>query len=248
MTIATLHLVRLHPSITPSNFLSLLHKHSSVPPLLTSLTHHWVARPQTTHTSAINQPWDVLLVLFPPPSASTAPIPDPLTPHIAATYSLNLAIPSKLIAAYPATNANLRGPLTRLRYTGTYDRARLAQLSAGAGLDAATSQNLECSPELLAFARGMVAQAGTGAGDGLGAGSVTMLNLLRFNAGEPGRESYKRYGQAFSGAHGGGEGVGTRRGGVAKIVGKVIGRVGGVGEGEGEGEVWDEVAIVHYPK
>lgn len=279
MTIAYLHLLRLHPSTTtPSSFLAQIHTHapySSPPsiPLVTSLTHIYVARPQLTHTASLNRPWDVLVVLLPTTSSSPAPIPASLQKHIATSYSLKLAIPSRIIATYPSTNEALRAPLTRLGYLGTYNAARLKAIEEkemGGGNVKESSQNLECSPELLAFARGMVAEAetsdasasaslnagrariGGGKGDGLGAGSVTMLNLLRFNEGEPGRESYKRYGQAFGGKEGEGDGVGSLRGGVAKIVGKVVGKVGVDGveveERVGEGEKWDEVAIVHYPK
>ena len=111
-----------------------------------------------------------------------------------------------------------------------FSPARLAELKRARVTS--SSQNLEASAELLDFAEQMMA-----AGTGEGSGPVTMLNLLRFNEGEPGRESYKRYGRAFA------EDVGAKRGGVAKIVGRVL------GEEEGKRkEGWDEVAIVHYPK
>ena len=63
MTIAYLHLVRLHETPTsPSieDFITLIHQHAvsyRYTPLITSRTRHWVARPKVTDASALNAEW-----------------------------------------------------------------------------------------------------------------------------------------------------------------------------------------------
>lgn len=68
-------------------------------------------------------------------------------------------------------------------------------------------------------------------------GAISMLNLLSFKQNM--KESYLKYGKAFS------ETIGAKRGGNAKLVGNLMNGTERVSEKE-EG-VWHEFALAHYP-
>lgn len=88
-----------------------------------------------------------------------------------------MGVPSKLVNRYPDYNAKLIAEAPNIRLTGALEKAQKMVKD--------DAQNLELSPELLAFMEELT--------ETYGDRPVTMLNLLQFKEG--GKQSYYKYGQ-----------------------------------------------------
>lgn len=188
----------------------------STAPLVTSRVIRWIITPTTLSVDPLltqTPPWDILLIT----RGDASPLPEPLTRHIGAAFTLQAGVPSALVTQFPATNARLLHPRSGdvPALTGALDKPRIA----------ASAQNLEFTEDIRAWMHAWDPRGDKGA--------VSMLNLLAFNEGM--HAEYLKYGKAF------GESIGRRRGGVAKVVGRVVGAQGAEAQG------WDEVALAHYP-
>ncbi|KAI9871755.1 MAG: hypothetical protein M1830_002497 [Pleopsidium flavum] len=229
MPLLTLHLLRLHPDTDIKNFLRALIKDPELTLVLASQPRHLVIRPTLIDVNPLTstKPWDLMLLLNSPDNT----IPTPLQPAIRDEYKIPVGIPSKLLSSYKQHNQSLLRNASRIPLTGALDKAQARD----------SSQNLELSPDLIAFMRDF-------SKDHNGDQPVTMLNLLNFQKG--GKAKYYQYGQAFVQVAG-------KRGGDAKIVGNVIkprphGQTGSreglrKGSEEGEEKGWNEISLVHYP-
>ncbi|KAK0111547.1 hypothetical protein ONS95_001900 [Cadophora gregata] len=228
MPICTLHILSLTSPI--SKFLQTLST-TSLKPLTTSLIHRWIILPSSLSIAPLlaqNIHWDILLIL---PSPSDTRLPASLQDLIQHQWTIEVGIPSRILKGYEAKNSRLLNP--RKEDLPALSK-RLEDLRNGKGKGGElkeSSQDLELSPELLAWIKNF-----TSSGTRESTGAVSMLNLLAFKPGM--KESYLKYGKAFA------ESAGSSKGGDAKIVGSVI--QGGDG-GKEKGEGWDEVALAHYP-
>lgn len=174
MPLLTLHLLRLDPTTTVPSFLQTLHSHPDTTLILASSPRHLVIKPINLDVPALTTTqWDLLVLLQSPTSA----LPTPIRPSIAAEYKLHVGIPSALVKRYPEHNAKLIADAPNVTLTGA-----LAKAQEKVKDDA---QNLELSPELLAFMEELTATYGDK--------PVTMLNLLQFREG--GKGGYYKYGQ-----------------------------------------------------
>ncbi|KAJ5316833.1 hypothetical protein PENANT_c016G00649 [Penicillium antarcticum] len=230
MPALTLHLLTLTPPTTPESFIAQLSKLPETKIVVASRPRQTVIHPNILDANPLaSTNWDLLLLLQPtnPASTSTNPIPPPLQSLIKSEYKITAGIPSKLLAAYPTKDKILKAkPQPAL--TGSLSKALSKESKS-------TSQNLELSPQLIAFMDELCKTHN---------GPVTMLNLLHFNH-PNGKKSYFNYGQAFIPVAG-------KRGGDAKIVGNVVRPADGAGDSRGENgrpseEWWNEISIVHYP-
>ncbi|KAI9935069.1 hypothetical protein MW887_000690 [Aspergillus wentii] len=223
MPALTLHLLTLHPHTTPKTFLNQLRQ--TVQVIVSSRPRYTVIHPTTIDADPLaTEQWDLLVL------RENKPLPSDLQKQIRTEYKLTVGVPSKLLSTYEQRDAELKHtpppPLT-----GSLDKARENGKSS--------SQNLELSPDLLAFMDELTQHH---------PGPVTMLNLLHFHPN--GKQSYFNYGQAFIPVAG-------KRGGSAKLVGNVVKpKAGHEAETESdsrgsidrpESEWWNEISIVHYP-
>ncbi|KAI9711787.1 MAG: hypothetical protein M1820_001932 [Bogoriella megaspora] len=199
MPLHTFHLLRLSPSTSPTQFLTLLRSEaSSTIIILASRPQFLVISPTSLDISTFtHKPWDLLLLLQ-PSSPSTPYIPLSLRPHIIDEYTLHVGIPSRIANTYPAKNASLQSTSPTAPLTNSLFKPILHP----------SSQNLTLSPSLSTLASSF---------EKTHAGPVTQLNLLRFQP--SGKESYATYGREFVRVAG-------KRGGDAKIVGSVIQKEG----------------------
>ncbi|KAF2461826.1 hypothetical protein BDY21DRAFT_329753 [Lineolata rhizophorae] len=229
MPLITIHVLALNHSTNISTFLATIRNRTTLTPLVTSRVVRWIILPRTSRTPsstaallASNTHWDILLIL---PTAE-ASLPQPLSDLISRKWSVTASIPSRLLKDFASKNEKLLHPTP-----GSIPSAPSLNSSPAQSGDTGSSQSLELSPELLAWAHSFA--------QGTGSRAVSMLNLLAFEPGK--KESYLQYGKAFA------EKVGKKKGGVAKLVGSVVGE-GGVGKkDQGEGKEWDEFALAHYP-
>lgn len=178
-----LHLIAFKdPSLDPTTFVDKLKTSPGVHVVLASRPRHIVVRPSALDTNPLTtQRWDVMLLLqqTQPSSSSSSsgsPIPPQLQSAISAEYRVLAGIPSKLLSTYPERDAKLKQrappPLT-----GSLDEIRRSSKES--------SQNLEVSPELLAFMDQLSVDHDK---------PVTMLNLLHFHHPD-GKKNYFQYGQ-----------------------------------------------------
>ncbi|KAJ5776404.1 uncharacterized protein N7511_001415 [Penicillium nucicola] len=230
MPALTLHLLAIAPPTTPESFVAQLSKSPEARIIVASRPRHTVVHPTILDKHPLtNTKWDLLLLLQPtnPATPSTNPIPASLQDAIKSEYKLTAGIPSKLLSTYPEKDKTLKStPQPPL--TGSLSKALSKESKS-------TSQNLELSPDLIAFMDELCKTH---------TGPVTMLNLLHFNH-PHGKKSYFNYGQAFIPVAG-------KRGGDAKLVGNVVRPADGARDSRGENgrpaeEWWNEISIVHYP-
>lgn len=233
MPVATLHLLTLTKSTSTESFLHELNQSPNIKIIVASRPRHVVIHPTILDKNPLaTQPWDLLILLTPtnPTPRNEDPIPPTLRQKITAEYKLTTGIPSKLLTTYRARDAQLKQNAASISLTGSLDKI----LREGSK---SSSQNLEVSPELLAFMDRLTKTH---------TGPVTMLNLLHFRH-PGGKQSYHQYGQAFIP-------VAAKRGGDAKLVGNVVSPGEGAGADDSRGERdrplqewWNEISIVHYP-
>ncbi|CRG89283.1 Protein TSD2 [Talaromyces islandicus] len=234
MPALTLHLIAFKdPSLDPTAFVDKLKATTpGVHVVVASRPRHIVVRPSALDANLLTtQRWDVMLLLQNTQSSSSlssgSPIPAQLQSAISAEYRILAGIPSKLLTTYPERDARLKRQ-TQPPLTGSLDEIRRSSKE--------TSQNLEVSPELLAFMDQLSADHDK---------PVTMLNLLHFHRPD-GKKNYFDYGQAFIPVAG-------KRGGNAKLVGNVVQPPSAQQidsrrqHDQAEHEWWNEISIVHYP-
>ncbi|RAK97900.1 uncharacterized protein BO80DRAFT_495891 [Aspergillus ibericus CBS 121593] len=233
MPVASLYLLSLTTSAT--TFLHALRTTRTI--LLSSRPRHIIIHPTILDPAILTTtPWDLLILIQPPSSPNTPPIPPPLHSLIKTQYHLTIGIPSNLLTTYATRNASLQHSAPSIPLTGSLDHARRNNPNPSA-------QTLDLSPFLLSFMDELTLQH---------PGPVTMLNLLHFHHPD-GKKRYYQYGQAFIPVAG-------KRGGNAKIVGNVVkpksasdaamGPVEVDSRGDWsrkEEEWWNEISIVHYP-
>jgi hypothetical protein len=164
---------------------------------------------------AQNIHWDLLIIL---PSINL--LPSELQKLVQYQWTVTAGVPSRLLQDFAGKNRKLLHPDagTVPKLTGSLDDLKVAD----------SAQDLELSPELQSW----ISSFSVGSGSE-GKGAVSMLNLLSFKPDM--KESYLKYGQAFSSS------IGIKRGGIAKIVGTVVDVDGNKKSG------WDEIALAHYP-
>jgi len=230
MPLASIHLFSLSDSETVPSLIKYV-KSSNVHPLVAAKPIRWIIRPEHIQVSDLLTPrWDLLLILEENKSSKDfiASIVDP-SPYgasgafkVVAHWTATAGIPSRLTKDFAKTNPNFLHPKPSdiPALTGTLSDPLLNE----------TSQDLSLSPELLKW-------IGNSSDTLPVRGAVSMLNLLSFKPDM--KESYLKYGKAFS------ETIGAKRGGNAKLVGNLVSGEERVSEKE-EG-VWHEFALAHYP-
>lgn len=223
MPALTLHLFSL--SISPEAFIQRL-RQNQVEVVVTSRPQHVVIHPTALDKNALtSHPWDLLAVLRLP--TDTNAIPSDLQAVVRDEYKILVGIPSKLLGSYAERDAKLKRETASIPLTGSLEKAQSQSRSS--------SQNLELSPDLLAFMDRLTKEHGDK--------PVTMLNLLHFNH-PNGKQSYYQYGQAFIPVAG-------KRGGSAKLVGNVVKPAASIDSrgdhNRPEQDWWNEISIVHYP-
>ncbi|KAL4884476.1 hypothetical protein BJY04DRAFT_182586 [Aspergillus karnatakaensis] len=235
MPALTLHLLTLTPATTPQTFLANLKNHAGVKIIVASQPRRVIISPTILDSDPLlTESWDLLLLLQ-QLDPGTSLFPADLTSQIKEEYKINVGIPSKLLSTYTVRSNQLKQDAKSAPLTGSLDNLNPEE----------SGQNLEVSGELLKFMENFTKNVHDGA--------VTMLNLLHFH--QPGgKESYYRYGQAFTP-------VAAKRGGNAKLVGNVIrpslssssaskSSTGLDSRGavdRPEETWWNEISIVHYP-
>lgn len=180
MPLLTLHLLSLQPDTNPKQFADSIRTSRDVDAdvVVASRARQPVVRPKSLDAQhLLDTRWDLLILLQSRSGSSTDPNPSlrsvfPST--IRDEYSIFVGVPSKLLSSYPAQDAKLKREAARAPLTGALDKTR----------GKSSSQNLELSPDLLAFMDELVKEHD---------GPVTMLNLLQFNSG--GKPEYYKYGQ-----------------------------------------------------
>lgn len=224
MPALTLHLFSLN--IPPQSFLQRLREHR-IEIVVSSRPQHIVIHPSLIDQNALtSHPWDLLTLLRIP--GDNPVLPTDLQSAVRDEYKILVGIPSKLLTTYAERDEKLKRETSSTPLTGSLEKAQSQSRS--------TSQNLEVSPELLAFMEKLTREYGDR--------PVTMLNLLHFHHPD-GKKSYYQYGQAFIPIAG-------KRGGNAKMVGNVVRPskrdLGSRGDcSRPEQEWWNEISIVHYP-
>jgi len=178
MPLLTLHLLCLTPTKTVAAFLQDLHSNPTITLILASEPRHLVIKPNHLDVSPLTTTkWDLLVLLHSPSSA----LPRALQSSVTSEYKLTVGVPSKLVSRYPDHNATLIADAPNVKLTGALAKAQEMVKDDG--------QNLELSPELLAFMEELT--------ETYGDKPVTMLNLLQFNDG--GKQDYYKYGQVCTG-------------------------------------------------
>lgn len=223
MPALTLHLFAL--SISPEAFIQRLRQHK-VEVVVSSRPQHVVIHPTSLDKETLtSHPWDLLTVLRLP--EGTNALPSDLQTVVRDEYKILVGIPSKLLGSYTERDAKLKRETSSTPLTGSLEKAQSQARSS--------SQNLELSPELLAFMDRLTKEFGDK--------PVTMLNLLHFHH-PNGKQSYFQYGQAFIPVAG-------KRGGNAKLVGNVVKPAASIDSrgdhNRPEQDWWNEISIVHYP-
>lgn len=219
MPLCTLHLLSLH-STTPNplfTFLSTLQS-SNLNVLVASRVIRWIILPTQLSTDPLlaqNIHWDILVIL-----PSVDPLPSDLQKLVQHQWTVTAGIPSRLLQDFSRKNRTLLHPDSTAvpELTGSLDNPKVAD----------SAQDLELSPALQSWISSFSVDGGVE-----GKGAVSMLNLLSFKPDM--KESYLKYGQAFSSS------IGIKRGGNAKLVGTVVDVDGNKKSG------WDEIALAHYP-
>lgn len=225
MPALTLHLFSLN--ITPQSFLRRLREHR-IEIVVSSRPQHIVIHPSLIDQNALtSHPWDLLAVLQIPGDKPI--LPTDLQSAVRDEYKILVGIPTKLLTTYAERDEKLKRETSSITLTGSLKKVQSQSQTQS------TSQNLELSPELLAFMDKLTKEYGDR--------PVTMLNLLHFHHPD-GKKSYYQYGQAFIPVAG-------KRGGNAKLVGNVVrpnGNIDSRGDcSRPEQEWWNEISIVHYP-
>ncbi|KAI9374798.1 hypothetical protein BJX61DRAFT_532065 [Aspergillus egyptiacus] len=226
MPALTLHLLALHPTIKPEDFVKELKKAASTQVIVASRPRRVIISPTILDVDPLlSERWDVLLLLQ-PPNPREPLFPPALASHIRKEYKLKTGIPSKLLNTYPERDAKLKREAFNIPLTGALDNFK----------PEASSQNLEISPELYEFMTEFTKVYDK---------PVTMLNLLHFHHPD-GKKNYFQYGQGFTPVAG-------KRGGNAKLVGNVV-KPAAQADSDSRGkfdrpeqEWWNEISIVHYP-
>jgi hypothetical protein len=180
MPALTLHLLALKDGPTNSTtFVKKLTESPGIKVIVASRPRHIVIHPTALDTNPLaTQRWDLMLLLQQPQTQAPnqhSIIPTSLQSAICLEYRILVGVPSKLLATYPERDTQLkRGAPPPL--TGSLEKIRSSRKE--------TSQNLEVSPQLLAFMDELSKEHDK---------PVTMLNLLNFNS--VGKQSYFQYGQ-----------------------------------------------------
>jgi hypothetical protein len=168
-------LVSLSPNLPHQNFLSIL-SNISISPLLTARVIQWITTP-TSSPHLLGHTWDFMLIL--PPSSPT--LPHTLTSLVSQTFYIRILVPPSFIQTFPARNRDLlqQGAASDIGVAGSQNQIT----NLDKPLIASSSQRVELTPALLAFARSELCPKGP----------VTMLNLLSFHPFRQPRESYERF-------------------------------------------------------
>lgn len=216
MPLATIHLVALADKKDVANYAKAIF--SSVNAYVISRAVRWIIKPEKLSVpELLDTTWDLLII-----HPATDKFPDQFLTksRVSAHWSITAGVPSGLTKNFSERNQKLLhpNPPDVPPLTGSMNKPRLSN----------STQGLELNNELLTWSQTF----------SLGAGAVSMLNLLAFTPGKEAHESYLRYGAAFA------KSIGSKRGGTAKLVGKVVKDFGSADE---DGSGWDEIALAHYP-
>lgn len=180
MPLLTLHLLSLEPGTNPKQFTNSLSSAQDVNSdvIVASRPRRPIVRSELLDTQRLlDTQWDLLVLLQPRSSGPNGPL-QPLFPTtIRDEYFIYAGIPSNLLSTYPARDAKLKREAAAAPLTGALEEAR----------GKPSSQNLELSPDLVAFMDGLVKDHDK---------PVTMLNLLHFHPN--GKPEYYKYGQVRS--------------------------------------------------
>lgn len=177
MPALTLHLFALTQGTSPKNFIHELQQ-SGIKVVVASRPRYAVVQPTTIDGDPLTtEEWD-LLVLLQTPGNTPPTLPSDLQQAIRNEYKIVVGVPSKLLASYPDRDAKLKKEASSIPITGSLEKAR----------GNSSSQNLEVSPDLLAFMDELTREHDK---------PVTMLNLLHFHHPD-GKKNYYQYGQVCS--------------------------------------------------
>lgn len=173
MPALTLHLFALTQGTDPKNFVRKLQQ-SGIKVVVSSRPRHVVVHPTTLDSNPlVTQKWDLLVLLQTP--GGTLSLPSDLQQAVRNEYKILVGIPSKLLASYPERDTKLKREASSIPLTGSLENAR----------GKSSSENLEVSPDLLAFMDELTKEHDK---------PVTMLNLLQFHHPD-GKKNYYQYGQ-----------------------------------------------------
>jgi len=202
MITLTVCLVSLSPQLSHSEFLSIL-RNFSITPIITARVIQWIVTP-TFSPHLLSHTWDFLLIFQPP----TIMLPQTLTSLVSKTFYVRLHVPETLLTNFATKNHDALHP-----------KAVPELYNLDKPLIATSTQRVELTPALLAFARSELCPKGP----------VSMLNFVSFHPFVQAKMSYAAYIEAFN------AGMGAKRGGEVKIM----------GETDGLGQ-WDEVVLAQY--
>lgn len=198
----TVLLVSLTPSTNPSAFLHAL-KESEVKPVLTARVVQWIINP-TIADHLLQHNWDFMIVV-----PTNTPIPHSVTKLFAHSFIIRIAQDDDMLSYVLQNNESLLHPAT-IDPTFNLEKPLVAN----------STQNVELTPALLAFAQSSFCPSGP----------VSMLNFIAFHPFVSAKESYAKYIDGFKAS------VGSKRGGLLKVYGETV-----------EMGIWDQVALAQYP-
>ncbi|OCL09824.1 hypothetical protein AOQ84DRAFT_220342 [Glonium stellatum] len=202
MITVTVCIVSISPPTSPSEFLQAL-RSSGISPLIIARVVQWIITP-TIADHLLRHNWDFMLILAPETS-----LPKSVESLIAQIFSVQVEQPDE----YPAS-------LQKTNHTLLYPESVPPTFNLERPLLATSSQRVELTPSLLAFARSSFCPPGP----------VSMLNFLSFHPFASARAAYAAYIEAFKTS------IGSKRGGTLKLLGNTVAK----------GE-WDKVAMAQYP-
>jgi hypothetical protein len=202
MVVLTVCLVSLSPQLSQSEFLSIL-RNFSITPIITGRVIQWIVTP-TFSPHLLAHTWDFMFIFQPP----TIALPQTLTSLVSKTFYIRLHVSESVLVNFVAKNHDLLHPQA-IPELSNLDKPLIAT----------STQRVELTPALLAFARSELCPRGP----------VSMLNLVSFHPFAQAKTSYAAYVEAFK------VGMGAKRGGEVKII----------GDTDGLGE-WDEVILAQY--
>jgi len=202
MITLTVCLVSLSPRLSHSDFLSIL-TNFGITPLVTARVIQWIITP-TYSSHLLAHTWDFMLIF--PPQNST--LPQTLTSLVSKTFYIRLLVPDSFLQDFEAKNRDL---LESQTIPPLYNLDK--------PLIATSTQRVELTPALLAFARSELCPKGP----------VSMLNFVSFYPFAQAKTSYAAYIEAFKAS------MGAKRGGAVKII----------GDTDAFGE-WNEVVLAQY--
>jgi hypothetical protein len=202
MAPVSVSLISLTPGTSLSAFINTFTE-DSIKPILFARVVQWIITP-TIAEHLLQHNWDFLIVY---PTEHV--IPESILKLVSAHFVIRFNQDDEMLAFTKENNDKLIHPETE-EPTHNLDKPLVAN----------STQNVELTPALLAFAQSPHCPTGP----------VSMLNFMAFHPFPSSKETYSKYIDGFKSS------VGKKRGGVLKIYGETQ-----------EMGIWQQVALAQYP-